>query len=227
MNIANDTIVMLSGVSCVGKTTTAYEIIKRYPHFRRVSELDILRTIVRTAYEQIAVEKKLCKMQTMEKYQALFASLTNSDFETAKRQSVLLIPYVREIILRQQRRRIPTIIEGAGIIPSCFFPNGLPLSWLTDSVILINLYLSDESQHVMRRISRSLERNNHESIEETQQLVSKARSRKNQELHMDTLRLSRIYPNVFSIDTINKSPQCLADAIVEYVSDYFRNKSNA
>lgn len=227
MNIANDTIVMLSGVSCVGKTTTAYEIIKKYPQFRRVSELDILRTIVRTAYEQIAIEEKLGKEQIMEKYKALFASLTNSDFETAKLQSVLLIPYVREIILRQQRRRIPTIIEGAGIVPSTFFPDDQPLSWLTDSVILINLYLSDENQHVMRRSSRSQERSSHENIEETQQLVSRARARKNQELHMDTARLSCIYPSVLSIDTMDKSPQYLADTIMEHISGYFRNKSNA
>ena len=227
MNIANDTIVMLSGVSCVGKTTTAYEIIKRYPQFRRVSELDILRTIVRTAYEQIAIDEKLGKERMMEKYKALFDSLTNSDFETAKLQSILLIPYVREIVLRQQRRRIPTIIEGAGIIPSTYFPDDQPLSWLTDSVILVNLYLSDETQHVMRRSSRSTERSSHEDIEETRQLVSRTRARKNQELHMDTVELSRIYPNVFSIDTVNKSPQCLADTIMEYISDYFRNKSNA
>lgn len=227
MNIANDTIVMFSGVSCVGKTTTAYEIIKKYPQFRRVSELDILRTIVRTAYEQIVIEEKLGNDRIMEKYKTLFASLTNSDFETAKLQSVLLIPYVREIILRQQRRRIPTIIEGAGIIPSTFFPDDKPLSWLTDSVILINLYLSDENQHVVRRSSRSLERSNHEDVEETRQLVSRARTRKNQELHMDTVRLSNIYPNVLSIDTINKSPQILADTIMEFISDYFRKKSNA
>lgn len=227
MNIANDTIVMLSGVSCVGKTTTAYEIIKRHSQFRRVTELDILRTVVRTVYEQIAIEENLGKEQIIEKYKALFASLTNSDFETAKLQSVLLIPYVKEIILRQQRRRIPTIIEGAGIIPSTFFPEDRPLSWLTDSVIMINLYLSDENQHVMRRSARSQERISHEAIEETRQLVSRARSRKNQELHLDTVRLSRIYPNVFSIDIMNKSPQCLADTIVEYVFNYFKNRSNA
>ena len=56
MDIPKDTILMLSGVSCVGKTTTAYEIVKNYSEFRRVSEYDLIRTVVRTAYEHLADE---------------------------------------------------------------------------------------------------------------------------------------------------------------------------
>ena len=56
MHVPKDAILMLSGVSCVGKTTAAYEIVKNYPEFRRVSEYDLLRTIVRTAYEYLAEE---------------------------------------------------------------------------------------------------------------------------------------------------------------------------
>lgn len=36
MQVPKDAILMLSGVSCVGKTTAAYEIVKNYPEFRRV-----------------------------------------------------------------------------------------------------------------------------------------------------------------------------------------------
>lgn len=226
MNVADNAIVMLSGVSCVGKTTTAYEIIKKYPQFRRVSEIDLVRTIVRTAYARIADEEKLGRNQIIEKYEALFNSLTMSDFKTAKSQSEFLVPYVMEIILRQQRRRIPTIIEGAGIIPGTFFPNDCALPWMTESVILINLYLSDENEHFARRHLRSLERDYCENDTETRRIVSSARVDKNLELHNETLRLSHIHKNVFSIDTANQSPQNLADIIMGIVSEYFSKLLN-
>ena len=53
MQIPGNFILMLSGVPCVGKTTTAYNILKYQPEFRRVSELDIVRTIVRATIRNI------------------------------------------------------------------------------------------------------------------------------------------------------------------------------
>ena len=164
MQVPKDAILMLSGVSCVGKTTAAYEIVKNYPEFRRVSEYDLLRTVVRTAYEYLAEEAYIDKDELISKYNALFESITSSDFEITKLQSEQLLPYVKEIILRQQRRRIPTIIEGTGIIPSIYFPNNQPLAWLSKHVVFINLYISDEEDHISRRQSRSEERDYHESV---------------------------------------------------------------
>ena len=63
MYIPKDAILMLSGVSCVGKTTTAYEIVKNYPEFRRVSEYDLMRTVVRTAYEYLAIMAQLSRQK--------------------------------------------------------------------------------------------------------------------------------------------------------------------
>lgn len=221
MYIPKDTILLLSGISCVGKTTTAYEILKRYPEFRRVSELDIIRSVVRVALEEFASEEGINKECLIGKYKSLFESLTDSDLETAKKQSRMLIPYVKEIVLRQQRRKIPTIIEGAGIIPSVFFPNDQPLNWLTDKVIFINLYLPDEDEHTNRRQLRSLERDYGENIIESKSIVKKARTEKNRMLHTETAELSRHFPNVFSIDISNRSPLSLVDAIMLLISEYF------
>lgn len=87
MYIPKDAILMLSGVSCVGKTTTAYEIVKNYPEFRRVSEYDLMRTVVRTAYEYLAEEAYIDKNKLKSKYNALFKSITSNNFEITKLQS--------------------------------------------------------------------------------------------------------------------------------------------
>ena len=96
MYIPKDAILMLSGVSCVGKTTTVYKIVKNYPEFRRISEYDLIRTVVRTAYEQLAEEAYVYKNKLKSKYNALFESITSNNFEITKLQSEQL--YVLYII---------------------------------------------------------------------------------------------------------------------------------
>lgn len=223
MDIPKDAILMLSGVSCVGKTTTAYEIVKNYPEFRRVSEYDLIRTVVRTAYEHLADEAYINKNELIGKYNALFESITSNNFETTRLQSEQLIPYVKEIILRQQRRQIPTIIEGTGIIPNAYFPNNQPLPWLTAHVVFINLYLSDEKQHILRRKSRSEERGYHESTSKTQTIISQCRAEKNQLLHIQAIELQQTHKNIFSIDISDCTPNQAANKIMGSVFDYFKN----
>ena len=223
MQVPKDAILMLSGVSCVGKTTAAYEIVKNYPEFRRVSEYDLLRTVVRTAYEYLAEEAYIDKDELISKYNALFESITSSDLEITKLQSEQLLPYVKEIILRQQRRRIPTIIEGTGIIPSIYFPNNQPLAWLSKHVVFINLYISDEEDHISRRQSRSEERDYHESVSKTEIIISQSRAEKNQLLHMQAIQLHQIFKNVFSLDVSYCTPSHVAGKIMELVFDYFDN----
>ncbi len=118
---------MLSGVPCVGKTTTAYNILKYQPDFRRVSELDLIRTIIRAVIRNIENSKYVDKEMLQGQYEELFYSLSERDLSDCKKQSTLLIPYVREIVARQQRRNIPTIIEGLSIIPSTYFSNNQPI----------------------------------------------------------------------------------------------------
>ena len=92
-----------------------------------VSEVDIIRTIVRTSIENLDIADSAIKNKIYFDNKAMFESLASSSLEIAKAQSKLLIPYIKEIINRQQRRNVPTIIEGAGIIPSMYFPNNHPL----------------------------------------------------------------------------------------------------
>lgn len=209
----------------MGKTTTAYEIVKNYSEFRRVSELDIIRTIVRTAVERFSTSGYLNKEDMLAEYEVLFESLSNSNLEIAKKQSQQLIPYIKEIVLRQQRRKIPTILEGAGIIPSTYFPNDQPLDWLTSNVIFINLYLSDKNEHITRRTVRSSEREYMDSESEARKVISKIRDNKNEILHNEAIKLGQTHYNVLSIDTANKSPKCVAETIMNLVKAYYASLS--
>lgn len=217
MLIPKDAILMISGVSCVGKTTTAYEILKNYSDFRRVSEYDLIRTVVRTAYENFIENNSNNKNEC----DVLFASLIDNDFETTIAQSEQLIPYIKDIILRQQRRQIPTIIEGAGIVPFTYFPHNEPFDWLTNHVIFVNLYISSEGEHVRRRQSRSKERDYCEKIAKTKTIISKSRWEKNELLHIQSVKLNKFYKNVFSIDVSNYSPTEVANIVMKQVSNYF------
>lgn len=218
LHIPNDCILMLSGVPCVGKTTTAYNILKYAPEFRRVSELDIIRTVIRSVFRTLENEDHLDKDVVQEYYSALFSSLSEKDLPEAKQQSKLLIPFIKEIVDRQQKRKIPTIIEGSSIIPSTFFHKNKPIEGFEQNVIFINLYLSDEYEHIQRRISRCLERENANKINSAQERVRMIRNSKNYSLHYETLELSKRTNRVYSIDTANLSQDAVVEKIMQILS---------
>ncbi len=222
--IADNTVLILSGVPCVGKTSVAYKIIQKYSIFRRVSEMDIVRAVIRTVFNDLINESLLSQDIVDKYYSELFTSLTVSDLNTTKLQSQKLIPYIKEIILRQQRRKIPTIIEGSGIIPSLFFPEEKPLEWLNSNIVFVNLYISDAKEQKRRRNNRYFERgyaSDYNEIIEREDLVM---SDKNQSLHTETLSLSNIFPNVFSIDTALLTTDQISMKIMDMVVSYFSNK---
>ncbi|MDO5602219.1 MAG: hypothetical protein Q4G07_05565, partial [Oscillospiraceae bacterium] len=201
--IPQDLILILSGVPCVGKTTTAYNLIKNISEFRRVSELDIIRTVVRATIKNLAKDPEAEAALVQDKYKALFSSLAENDLDIAKQQSCLLIPYVKEIVCRQQRRKIPTIIEGASIIPSTYFENGYPIKGFEKNILFINLFLSNGTEHYNRRVKRCLERDYKKSNDSIKEEIEIIRKNKNLELHCETVELSKTATNVFSIDIAN------------------------
>lgn len=220
IHIPSDCILMLSGVPCVGKTTTAYNILKSAPEFRRVSELDIIRMIIRSVFRSLEDGEYLNKEVVQEHYAALFSSLSEKDLPEAKQQSKLLIPFIKEIVDRQQKRKIPTIIEGSSIVPSTFFHNNKPIEGFEHNVIFINLYLSDENEHIQRRIRRCIERENANGISLAQEKISKIRSSKNYLLHHETLELSKETNRVYSIDTADMSQDAVVDKIMQIIHSF-------
>ena len=90
------------------------------------------------------------------------------------------------------------------------------MPWLTKHVVFINLYLSDEKEHISRRKSRSEERGYHESASKTQAIISQCRAEKNQLLHMQAIELQKMYKNIFSIDISDCTPTQAATRTVSY-----------
>ena len=223
--ISDDTILILSGIPCVGKTSVAYKIIQQYPDFRRVSEMDMVRTIIRAVLNNLINDSILAEDIIKQEYSDLFETLTVSDLNTTKLQAQKLMPYVKEIILRQQRRKIPSIIEGSGIIPSLFFPNGTPVEWLNSNIIFVNLYISDDNEQKKRRHTRYIERKYTSDYSEIEKREAVVMSEKNCELHTETVNLGKKFPNVFSIDTSYISLEEIAAEIIDIVKSCFSNKS--
>ena len=200
LQIPKDYILILSGVPCIGKTTTAYNIVKNLPEFRRVSELDIIRTIVRAVIKNFEHKEYIDKNIIEKHYLDLFDSVSENDFAKVKQQSKILLPYIQEIISRQQLRKIPTIIEGSSFIPSTCFYNNAPIEGFQNNVVFINLYISDINEHLRRRVNRCKEREYLLTKEEIKQEIIIIREKKNLEMHMETLALSEKNNKIYSVD---------------------------
>lgn len=219
--IPKKTILLLSGVSCIGKTTTAYKIIERCDGFKRVSELDLIKTVVKSVITNLSSEGYISKDKITSDFSALYELLPINDFKTAKLLSQTIVPYVKDIIIRQQQRNIATVIEGADIVPSSYFPNGKPLKWLNKNVIFINLYLANEDDHIKRKQMRCIEREYPETFDSIKNSTHEIREEKNTLLHHETLELSKKFNNVYSIDISNKSPDEIVDSILDLINNYY------
>lgn len=222
-SISNKTILLITGLPCVGKTTVAYEILKSHSEFRRVTELDIIRTIVRTVLTRLNMLKSYDSKRIESEYKELFSSLRLSDYNTARLQSDQLVPFVKEIILRQQRRNIPTIIEGTEIIPSSYFPNCKRLDWIDNNIIFIYLYVSDINEHINRHYTRCLERSYDASFDLSKDMINKIRNKKYELFLSEVLKLKKYNNNIFCFDVTNMDKHEVAKFIIEQLNSYFKN----
>lgn len=221
MNLPKDFILILSGVSCVGKTTTAYNLLKHFPEFRRVSELDIIKTTIRTTIKDIELICPSDKDKIYDTYQDVFSSMSEADTVTYKKQAKLLTKYVKEIVKRQQTRKIPTIIEGIGIVPSVYFNHNRPIDGFEKNILFINLYVSDLAEHIKRRLERCQEREYTKDIDTIKEKIYRMRS-KNKLLHEETLKLQEKTNNVFSLDIAYLNKDDTIYSIKEIIKTYIQ-----
>ena len=223
IQLPNDLIIMLSGVSCVGKTTTAYNLLQEIPQLRRVSELDIIRTMARAIVKEIS-GLDFIGIDTKEKindfFNPLYDSITNGNFEALKRQSNIILKYIKEIVKRQQMRKIPTVIEGINIIPSLYFYNDKPIDGFQNNIVYINLFMSDIEEHKKRRLKRCKEREYTQTIQTINDKITKL-AEHNFLLNKETLTLAKKHKNVFSFDVSNKSEKEVTSKILSFISQLY------
>ena len=210
LKIPNDFVLMLSGVSCVGKTTVAYNLLHNMPQFRIVTQLDIVRTAIRSVIKKISYSnnKDNANKIYIDFFKPIFDSITNGDYATLKQQSNIMMNCLQEIIKRQQMRQIPTIIEGINIIPSLYFINDKPIEGFNRNVAFIDLYISDIADHRKRRQKRCKERGYAQINYIMDEKVDKQRNI-NLMLYEETVNLSKKHKNVFALDVSNKSEEAV------------------
>lgn len=223
--IPNTLVLFISGVSCVGKTAVAQNLIKICPDFRSISEMDIIRTIARSIVKDVALSNNISTSTICEKelYDALFKSTKQNDFRIYKQQASFFVNYVGDIVKRQQSRKIPSIIEGINIVPSLYFKNNKPIAGFETNIVFINLYLSDYSAHVQRRFARCQERGYPDTYDDAKSKVNLIANKKQEELIKETITLEKEVKNVFNIDTFNKSIEEVSNEILDIIYRIFPN----
>lgn len=130
--LPKDLVVLISGVPGVGKTTISYELLKTHKEFRLVEETDVIREVLRgyNGYLASVYSQSLKNIYAHD----IFLS-----YEMAREQCKIMKNSIINIIKRQHRKSIPTIINGVHIIPEELYS-----STLFANILYINLYVDSE-----------------------------------------------------------------------------------
>lgn len=218
-SIPKDLIIIISGMSCVGKTTLANELLKNEPELKVINEMDITRYALRLMVDEISeCLDDHYKGIINEKYKDLFLSVSEGDFQLLKKQSACIRPYVIRIINRQQRRKIPSIIIGHSIVPSDYFDCDENIN-TKQNIFFINLYISDEVKHFKHRLQRCNDRDYNKTDNEIRKEITQIRADKNLSLHIDTLKLSKKHNNVYSIDVSEFTTEELCNKVLSIIKN--------
>lgn len=127
-------VVLISGVPGVGKTTISYQLLKIYSQFRLIEETDVMREILRGYNNYLESVYKLS-------IDNIYSHDIFLSYEMAKQQCNIMKKSIINIIKRQQRKEISTIINGVHIIPEELCPEtSFP------NILYINLYIDSEKE---------------------------------------------------------------------------------
>ncbi len=141
--LPNDTIILISGVPGSGKTTISYNLLCTYSEIRLIEETDILREALLGFSHYLSVDEK-------SRIGKIYDHTTLLSYEMAVQQCHIMKYSLKMITQRQQRKGIPTIINGVHVIPSVLY------KFLgSDHMVYINLYVSSEDTLLARLSDRN------------------------------------------------------------------------
>ena len=149
VKIPDGFVVFISGVPGVGKTTISYELLKKRMEFRIVQETDLVREVLRGYNDYLAQNFE-------DKLNSVFDKIEITDYtklfnyEEAMQQCVIMRKSFENIVFRQQRKGISSIINGVHIIPEVM--NGIAGN---NNIIYVNLYINSEEEIYNRLLSRN------------------------------------------------------------------------
>lgn len=182
-------IVFISGVPGVGKTTISYELLKNNDEFRIIEETDIIREVLRGYNNYL-------KNEFGHQIDFVFEKIEITDhtklltFDEAKIQCQNMKSSFEQIVARQHRKGIATIINGVHVIPEVL--NGIADN---RNIIYINLYVTNE-QTIAKRI---FGRNPSSYMLSNTSLIF----RTNWDLYLSTEKMASKYRHIFNIDVTN------------------------
>lgn len=198
-------IIFISGVPGVGKTTISYKLLKNYNDFRIIEETDLIRETLRGYNNYL-------RFEFGEQVDFLLERVKITDhtklltFNEAKKQCEIMKNSLEQIVARQQRKGISTIINGVHIIPETL--NGIAEN---SNIIYFNLYVTDEDEIRKRILSRDPSSYMLEHISfifET-----------NKNLYLSTEKISSKYYHIFNIDVTNLNIDETMDRILLCLND--------
>lgn len=128
-------VVFVSGVPGSGKTTISYELLKRYDTFRIIQETDLIREILR-GYNSYTGISQMAYGTLQQKF-AIPDHTKIFNYEELKEQCSIMQKSIEQIVMRQKRKGIATIINGVHLVPEIL--NGIADN---SEVKFINLYIS-------------------------------------------------------------------------------------
>ncbi len=198
--IPDGLIVFISGVPGVGKTTISYELLKKVEKFRIIEETDLIREVLRGYNDHL-------KIEFGNQVDFVFEKIHITDhtklltFDEAKMQCKTMKKSFEQIVARQKRKGIATIINGVHIIPEIL--NGIAEN---NNIIYINLYITNE-QEIYERIS------NRDSCSYMLNFVPFI-FQTNKDLYLSTKKIALKYHYIFNIDVTDLSIENTIEQII-------------
>ena len=139
-------VLLISGVPGSGKTTISYELLKKYNEFRIIQETDLIREILR-GYNEYLNERfnplDEHGFKIVPDHRKMF------NYSELKEQCKIMRNSIENIIIRQQRKKIPSIINGIHIVPEVL--NGIVHN---NNVLYVNLYIDRQDILYKRWVNR-------------------------------------------------------------------------
>ena len=199
--LPSNCIVLISGVPGTGKTTISYELLNAYEEIRIIEETDVIREIL-LGYNDYLSDNERIKINNIYKSDVLLS------YDTAAEQCNIMKYSLYQIIKRQQRKGIPTIINGVHIVPEILY------SFLSfDNLLYITLYLGSESE----LMSRLKIRNQHKYSKENIPFLYES----NKTLVEKTRQLSIVHPNIITFNTGTMSKDETITALKHLIDRYY------
>lgn len=204
--IPDGLIIFISGVPGMGKTTISYELLKEFSKFRIIEETDLIREILRGYSNYLKTEFGNQINFVLDKI-----SITDHTklltFEEAKHQCEIMKHSFEQIIARQQRKGIASIINGVHIIPEIM--NDFATK---NNIIFVNLYVTNEREIYKRIYMRDPTSYMLDYIPFIFQT--------NKDLYISTERISLKYRNIFNVNVTGLSIENTIKEIIDCIKQF-------